>query len=146
MSNTPLTDQLQIVLANTYALYLKTQVYHWNVTGENFTALHALFEEQYTELAAAIDEAAEHARFLGIKVPASFALLSQQNTIGDADEAFTAQQMVADLIKAQDTITTSLKSAQDAAEDAQDDVVADFMIGRQAVHRKNKWILESIAA
>ena len=39
------TDQLQVALAESYALYLKTQNYHWNVTGHQFGSLHSLFEE-----------------------------------------------------------------------------------------------------
>jgi starvation-inducible DNA-binding protein len=52
-------DELSKLLANSYTLYLKTQNYHWNVTGPMFTTLHTLFETQYTELAMAVDELAE---------------------------------------------------------------------------------------
>ena len=47
------------LMADTYALYLKTHGYHWNVRGPHFSALHALFETQYTELWAAVDTLAE---------------------------------------------------------------------------------------
>ena len=43
------------VLADSYSLYLKTHNFHWNVTGPMFNSLHAMFEEQYTELATAVD-------------------------------------------------------------------------------------------
>ena len=52
MSNN-VADSLKIVLADSYVLYLKTQNYHWNVTGPHFKSLHMLFEEQYTDLAIA---------------------------------------------------------------------------------------------
>ena len=57
-------EALEKILADSYALYLKTQNYHWNVTGAEFTSLHLLFESQYTELAEAIDEIAEKIRAL----------------------------------------------------------------------------------
>ncbi|HZM55273.1 MAG TPA: ferritin-like domain-containing protein [Acidimicrobiales bacterium] len=47
------------LLADTYTLYLMTHNYHWNVTGPMFTTLHLLFEQQYNELALAVDEIAE---------------------------------------------------------------------------------------
>ena len=60
------------LLADTYALALKTQKFHWNVTGAEFAELHKMFEEQYTELAAAIDLIAERIRALGYASPGSF--------------------------------------------------------------------------
>ena len=47
---TPVTQALKAVLADSYVLYLKTQNYHWNVTGPSFHALHTMFEEQYNDL------------------------------------------------------------------------------------------------
>ncbi len=65
MNNEQVADSLKMVLADTYALYLKTQNYHWNVTGPNFKSLHLLFEEQYTDLAQAVDSVAERIRTCG---------------------------------------------------------------------------------
>ena len=53
---------LSRLLADSYTLYLKTHNYHWNVTGPLFNTLHAMFEQQYTELATAVDEIAERIR------------------------------------------------------------------------------------
>ena len=63
------TDSLKIVLADSYILYLKTQNYHWNVTGPNFHSLHSMFEEQYNDLFSAVDLIAERIRALGVKAP-----------------------------------------------------------------------------
>ena len=49
-------DALTRLLADTFTLYLKTHGYHWNVTGAAFPSLHAMFEQQYTELSVAVDE------------------------------------------------------------------------------------------
>ena len=49
---------LSRLLADSYSLYLKTHNYHWNVTGPQFNTLHQMFEDQYTELATAVDEIA----------------------------------------------------------------------------------------
>ena len=63
---------LSKLLADSYSLYLKTHNYHWNVTGPQFNSLHTMFETQYTELAAAVDEIAERIRALGHLAPGSY--------------------------------------------------------------------------
>ena len=54
-----IAEGLSRVLADTYTLYLKTHGFHWNVTGPMFQTLHTMFEQQYTELALAVDLIAE---------------------------------------------------------------------------------------
>src|SRR3546814_13961930 len=66
-----IAEGLSRLLADSYTLYLKTHNFHWNVTGPQFNTLHAMFEEQYTELAAAVDEVAERIRALGEPAPAN---------------------------------------------------------------------------
>ena len=56
------SQELSKLLAESYTLYLKTHNYHWNVTGPMFHSLHLLFEQQYTELATAVDTIAERLR------------------------------------------------------------------------------------
>ena len=53
-----IAEGLSRLLADSYTLYLKTHNYHWNVKGPLFNTLHLMFEAQYTELAAAVDEIA----------------------------------------------------------------------------------------
>lgn len=56
---------LSQLLADTFSIYIKTHNFHWNVSGPMFVTLHTLFEQQYTELALAIDIIAERIRALG---------------------------------------------------------------------------------
>ena len=64
-----IADGLSRLLADTYTLYLKTHNFHWNVKGPLFNTLHLMFEQQYTELATAVDEIAERIRALGFPAP-----------------------------------------------------------------------------
>lgn len=75
---TPVTKELATLLADSYLLYVKTHNYHWNVTGPMFTTLHTLFENQYTELATAVDEIAERIRSLGPYAPGSLAEIEEE--------------------------------------------------------------------
>ena len=74
-------EALRVVLADSYVLYLKTQNYHWNVSGGNFITLHDLFETLYQDLAIAVDDIAERIRTLGHKAPASFRQFSEITNI-----------------------------------------------------------------
>jgi starvation-inducible DNA-binding protein len=143
MAQKNVVEALKLVLADCYALYLKTQNYHWNVEGVDFRSLHLLFEEQYTELAAAIDIAAELIRGLGAKVPATFELFAKQTTIPTGNEKATAAQMVAELTEDQGRIQKTLQHTLEAAQKAGDEVVTDFVIERLTAHRKAAWMLKS---
>ena len=74
-----MTEKLIIILASLYSLGLKTQNYHWNVTGENFYQYHKLLEKLYKDNLNSIDTLAEHIRLYKEKIPATledFAKLS----------------------------------------------------------------------
>lgn len=143
MSNATVVKSLKLVLADSYALYLKTQNYHWNVEGPHFKSLHVLFEEQYTDLAAAVDTVAELIRGLGEKAPGTFEAFSKLTTITPGKEKITAQNMVKELTNDQETISKTLQKALEAAQKVGDEVVAGFMIERLTVHRKAAWMLKS---
>lgn len=140
-----LIKSLEVVLADSYALYLKTQNYHWNVEGSNFLALHALFEDQYSDLAKAIDEVAELIRGLGAKAPGTFSAYMKLTTLGDA-ESSDGRSMLQDLLNDQARLTTTLNKALAAAQDVNDEVVISFITDRLTVHRKNAWMLKSLLA
>lgn len=146
MSNATVVKALKNVLADSYALYLKTQNYHWNVESPHFKSLHLLFEEQYTDLAAAVDTTAELIRGLGEKAPGSFEAFSKLTVIKPGKESANATSMVKELTSDQDVISKTLQKALDAAQKAGDEVVAGFVIERLTVHRKAAWMLRSCAA
>ena len=140
-----LLSNLKKVLADSYALYLKTQNYHWNVTGSTFVMLHELFEEQYSDLAGAIDNIAERIRQLGNKIPATFTYFNSVKSIGDGREDFRAEQMVTDLAKDQQHMIDLLNTCMKNAQEKKDEVTLSLLIDRVKVHQKNMWILKSIA-
>ena len=78
---TLLAEGLARLLADTYTLQLKTRNYHWNVTGPMFNTLHLMFEQQYTELAAAVDQIAERIRALGAFAPGSYSEYARLTSI-----------------------------------------------------------------
>ena len=143
LNTSPVADALKTLLADSYALYLKTQNYHWNVTGPNFKPLHLLFEEQYTDLAMAIDEIAERIRTLGDKAPGNWKAYAALTSIQDGNENADATAMVSEITKDQGVLVHTLKQALEAAQEVGDEVSIGLIVDRMAVHEKNAWMLRS---
>ena len=81
----PVVKALASVLADTYALAVKTHGAHWNVTGTGFFQLHDAFGVQYDALFTAADDLAERIRALGEAAPAGIGALAKLANIGDLD-------------------------------------------------------------
>lgn len=138
-----LAEALRRVLADTYALYGKTHGYHWNVIGPQFSQLHELFSQQYTELWKALDELAERIRALGEYAPQGFGAVANLSSISGGDPSLDARAMVEDLLRGQETVIATLGEALAAAEGAGDAVTEGLVIDRLAVHQKQAWMLRA---
>ncbi len=137
---------LSRLLADSYTLYLKTHNYHWNVTGPQFNTLHQMFEEQYTELATAVDEIAERIRALGIKAPGSYVEFLSLTSIEEGNGDESAEEMIRQLAIGQETVVRTAREAFPAADSANDEPTADLLTQRMQSHEKNAWMLRSMLA
>jgi starvation-inducible DNA-binding protein len=143
MTNKNVSNALKVVLADSYTLFLKTQNYHWNVTGPNFKSLHLMFEEQYNDLFIAIDLIAERIRALGEKAPATYAKYVQLTNIKEGSDNIDSNAMVKDLAGDQEVISKSLTSALKESQNIGDEVTAGIVADRIEIHQKNAWMLKS---
>ncbi len=141
-----IANGLSRLLADSYTLYLKTHNYHWNVTGPMFNTLHQMFEEQYTELATAVDEIAERIRALGIRSPGSYTEFSNLTAIEDGAGTETAEDMIRQLAIGQETVVRTAREVFPVADDAHDEPTADLLTQRMQIHEKNAWMLRSMLA
>ena len=133
--------ELSSLLASTYTLYTKTQNYHWNVTGPMFTTLHTLFETQYTELAAAIDEIAERIRARGAFAPGSAAQFTKLSAVKEDTGRTDAKQMIRNLTQDQEAVGEAARRVIEAADASDDQASVDLGTRRLDVHEKNAWML-----
>ena len=143
MANNKIAVELSKALANSYVLYTKTQNFHWNVTGHSFHSLHTLFEEQYTDLADAIDEIAERIRTLGEKAPGSLAKFLSIASLKESNEDLDSDSMVKILAQDNTNLVEILTTIMHACTAAQDDATADLLLKRIEKHEKNAWMLNS---
>ena len=136
-------QELSKVLADSYAVYLKTHGYHWNVRGPNFSQLHSLFMAQYTEMWTAIDEVAERIRALGELAPQGYGAFGNLSAIKDGDPSKNAEAMLKDLIESHETLIATLYASLPAAQEAGDEVSASLISDRLTAHEKHVWMLRS---
>ena len=139
-----IANGLSKLLADSYTLYLKTHNYHWNVTGPMFTTLHTLFEEQYTELAQAVDEIAERIRALGVKAPGSYSAFAKLTSIEEETGEPDAQQMIKQLVVGHETVARTAREVFSIASDSDDEPTAGLLTDRMQIHEKNAWMLRSL--
>lgn len=137
---------LSRLLADSYTLYLKTHNYHWNVEGPLFNTLHLMFEEQYTELALAVDVIAERIRALGFPAPGSYSDYSRLTEIREDEGVPSATDMIANLVAAQETVVRTARSVFPVVDAASDEPTADLLTQRMQIHEKNAWMLRSMLA
>ncbi len=134
---------LKKVLGETYALYMQTHGYHWNVTGPRFSSLHTLFETQYNELWMALDQIAERIRSLGEYAPGSSREMMAEASIEPDDGVPDADTMVANLAKGHEAVSRAAKRGVEVAEQGGDVVTADLLTVRADVAEKTAWMLRS---
>jgi starvation-inducible DNA-binding protein len=144
-TKTSLANALQKALADSFVLYFKTHSYHWNVEGPNFHSLHLMFEGQYTEIWAALDELAERMRALNEYAPISYAEMIKNAHINENTQMLSAMDMVKTLAEDNLAVVDTLQSALEIAQGAGDEATADLMIIRIAAHEKAAWMLRSTA-
>jgi starvation-inducible DNA-binding protein len=135
---------LSRLLADTYTLYLKTHNYHWNVTGPMFQTLHLMFEQQYNELALAVDLIAERIRALGVPAPGTYREFVALSSIKESKGVPKAEQMIKDLVAGQEAVVRTARSVFPLVEKVNDEPSADLLTQRMQVHEKTAWMLRSL--
>ncbi|MBI5272509.1 MAG: DNA starvation/stationary phase protection protein [Chlamydiia bacterium] len=138
-----IAEAMQKVLADTYALYLKTQNFHWNLIGPEFFPLHLLFEKQYEDLADAVDEIAERIRAVGFYAEASFSAFAKNTTISEPKGKLESKKMVKELLEGHELIAREGKPLIRKFQEFHDEASADLLIKRLGIHEKAAWMLRA---
>lgn len=141
------TELLNKVLADEFVLYTKTRNFHWNVTGPQFSSLHALFEKQYEELSEVIDEVAERVRAIGGWPAASLSEYLKtarlRESPGDRPDA---PGMIERLLSDHESLVAGLRRDCEATAAQNDQGTNDLLIGVLKKHEKMAWMLRATLA
>ena len=141
-----IADGLSRLLADNFALYLKTHNFHWNVKGPMFQTLHVMFEAQYNELALAVDLVAERIRALGFPAPGTYAEFAKLSSIRETMGVPKAEDMIRELVAGQESVVKTARSIFPLVEKVNDEPSADLLTQRMQVHEKTAWMLRSLLA
>lgn len=139
-----ISDQLNILLSNEFALFVKTNKYHWNVEGKHFGPLHKLFEKQYEMIAEIIDSVAERVRKLGFKSFGTLTEFIEHMTISeDPGKNPDERTMILNLLADQQKIINQLRDDIDFAMEKGDAGTNNFLTEVIEKHEKMAWMLRA---
>ena len=111
-----ISKALNGILADAFALYLKTKNFHWHVSGPHFRSYHLLFDEQAAAIFATTDEIAERVRKIGGTTLRSIGHISKEQSIKDNDEQFvSAGDMVRELMNDNKSVAAAMRKAHELA-------------------------------
>jgi starvation-inducible DNA-binding protein len=119
---------LRRLLADVFALYMKTKNFHWHMSGPHFRDYHLLLDEQAEQVFAMTDDIAERARKIGGTTLRSISDISKHQRLKDNNEEFvTAEDMLAELSSDNQQLTRLLRSAHEVC-GKYDDVATTSLI------------------
>jgi starvation-inducible DNA-binding protein len=144
-NNTPaVADALNALLADSFALYLKTKNYHWHVQGPHFRELHLLFDEQAAQIFATTDLIAERVRKNGAATLRSIGDITRHASIRDDDRSGTdAEAMIRALADDNKILLGQLKEVKAAAEADGDIATSGLVDGWADETQQRIWFLEA---
>jgi len=139
-------EALNGILADSFALYLKTKNFHWHVSGPHFRDYHLMFDEHAAQIIATTDLIAERVRKNGHRTITSIGDIAKRQTITDNDEAKVAAaamlgELRADNLKLVEKFREAKELAGEAGDNATDGMLDDWT--DQAEERA--WFLLEIA-
>lgn len=139
-------DALNGLLADTFALYIKTKNFHWHVSGPHFRDYHLMLDEQATQLLGITDLVAERVRKLGSPTLRSIGDIARRQRISDNDAASLSAEAMLDELRADNRhLADRLRDAKDAAEAARDYPTSGLIDGWIDEAEQRAWFLgESI--
>lgn len=139
----PVVEYLKRIVADTYVLYVKTQNFHWNVVDTRFRSLHKLFEDQYEDLAEAVDLLAERVRVYNEPAPGSMKHFLELATLKESEEIEDGDMMLLELFQDHQTMSKALREGIAFCDEHDDPATADVYTQRLREHDKVAWMLRS---
>ena len=138
-----LIEQLKVILGTNFALYFKAHSYHWNVEGPDFAQYHGFLGDFYESVYGNVDSIAEHIRALNSYAPVSLSRMLELSDIEENNSIPTALAMIADLKTDNERYMIHLRAGIEAAEQANEPAVGNFLQDILDQHQKHGWMLRS---
>jgi starvation-inducible DNA-binding protein len=138
-----LIEQMKTILGTTFGLYFKAHSYHWNVEGPDFAQYHDFLGNFYESVYGNVDPIAEHIRALNSYAPVTLSRMLELSDIEEKDSIPTALAMIADLKTDNERYMIHLRAGIEAADQANEPAVGNFLQDILDQHQKHGWMLRS---
>ena len=140
-----ISKELRPLLADVFALYLKTKNFHWHMSGHHFRDYHLLLDEHAEQIFAMTDDIAERARKIGGTTLHSISDVSRNQRLQDNNEEFvTPNEMLAELCNDNQQLTRSLRSAHEVCERHNDVATASLIETWIDETERRTWFLSEV--
>jgi starvation-inducible DNA-binding protein len=140
------SDALNVLLADAFALYLKTKNFHWHVSGRHFRDYHLLLDEQSGQIFATTDQLAERVRKIGGATVKSIGQVTKLQTIKDNNEDYVPpREMLHELMKDNKRVTAAMRKAHEVCDDAGDVASASLLENFIDEAERRIWFLFEVA-
>jgi starvation-inducible DNA-binding protein len=116
-----ISEAVNVLLADAFALYMKTKNFHWHVSGRHFRDYHLMLDEQSDAIFATTDQLAERVRKLGGATLKSIGQIAKLQTIQDNDEDYVPpREMLRELMEDNKQMAAAMRKAHELCEDNDD--------------------------
>jgi len=123
-----IAKSLNGLVADAFALYLKTKNFHWHLTGPNFRDFHLMLDEQADQIFASIDPLAERVRKLGGSTIRSISHITKLQSLMDNNAEFVGPlDMLSELMEDNKIMAAAMRKAHDVCDDHQDYASASLL-------------------
>ncbi|HXV47673.1 MAG TPA: DNA starvation/stationary phase protection protein [Candidatus Binatia bacterium] len=140
-----ISSNLRRLLADVFALYVKTKNFHWHVSGRHFRDYHLLLDEQATQIFAMTDTIAERARKIGGTTIRSIGDIAKNQRLKDNNkEALSPQEMLGELCADNQQLTRSLRAAHEVCDRHNDVATASLIENWIDESEQRTWFLAEI--
>lgn len=140
--NAEVADILNTILADSFALYVKTKNFHWHVSGPHFRDYHLLFDAQAAQILGTTDAIAERVRKTGHTTLRSIGEIARRQSVLDSnDQSLTANQMLSELTHDNESLVDALRTAKALADEALDNATSAVIDEWTDAAEERVWML-----
>ena len=141
-----ISSYLRRLLADVFALYVKTKNFHWHISGRHFRDYHLLLDEQATQIFAMTDEIAERARKIGGTTIRSITDIAKNQRLKDNNkEGVSPQEMISELCDDNQQLTRALRATHEVCDRHNDVATASLIEVWIDESERRAWFLSEIA-
>ena len=136
------SEALNVLLADAFALYLKTKNFHWHISGRHFRDYHLLLDEQSDQIFASTDQLAERVRKIGGTTLKSIGQVAKLQTIKDNNEDYVPpREMLRELMQDNKHVAAAMRKAHVVCYDAGDVASASLLENFIDETERRTWFL-----